>query len=280
MLVLKEAVGAGCSNLKDDVLLVQGLLNQADPKPQPPLKVDGGAGSKTLAALTLFIEREMAFCPVEGVKLQPGSVYWQKLLKPTELPRPSGGAKLAEEDFATAAKTLNVEVAAVKAVNDVESGRYGGYFASGRPVILFEAHIFSKHTSHKYDAVLPDISSRKWNKNLYKGGDAEYDRLEKAMAFDRTAALNAASWGRFQIMGFNYTSAGYTSVDDFVSAMYASEAKQLDAFLAFLRASHLDDELRDKKWAKFAEGYNGKSYAENQYDVKLKAAYDRYAKAP
>ena len=136
MLVLKEAVGAGCSNLKDDVLLVQGLLNQADPKPQPPLKVDGGAGSKTLAALTLFIEREMAFCPVEGVKLQPGSVYWQKLLKPTELPRPSGGAKLAEEDFATAAKTLNVEVAAVKAVNDVESGRYGGYFASGRPLAI------------------------------------------------------------------------------------------------------------------------------------------------
>ena len=280
MLVLKQAVGPDCPNLKEDVLLVQGLLNQADPKPNPPLGVDGGAGSKTLAALTLFIEREMSFCPVGGVKLEPGSTYWQKLLKPTELPRGRGGAKLTEDDFTAAAKTLDCEVACVKAVNDVESGRLGGYFESGRPVILFEAHIFSKNTGHKYDHVLPEISSRKWNKKLYRGGEAEYDRLEKAMAFDRTAALKSASWGRFQIMGFNFASTGYTSVDAFVEAMYLSEAKQLQAFLSFLRASHLDDELRDKKWSAFASGYNGKSYAENQYDTKLKNAYDRHAKTP
>jgi len=273
-------VGADCPNLKDDVLLVQGLLNQTDPAPVPPLTVDGHAGAKTFAALTLFIERGMTSCPVAGVRLEPGSPHWQRLLKPSELPRAAGGTKLTEEDFTTAAKTLDCEVASIKAVNDVESGRLGGYFASGRPVILFEAHVFSKFTGHKYDHVLPDISSRKWNKNLYKGDEAEYNRLEKAMAFDRAGALKSASWGRFQIMGFNYASAGYASVEDFVAAMHQSEARQLEAFLAFLRASHLDDELRDKKWAQFAAGYNGKSYAENQYDVKLKKAYERYATTP
>jgi hypothetical protein len=279
MLELKQAVGPDCPNLKDDVLLVQGLLNQADPKPAPPLKVDGDPGSKTLAELTLFIERGMTFCPVGGVRLEPGSPHWERLRKPTELPRAAGGAKLIEEDFTTAATTLQCEVACIKAVNDVESGRIGGYFASGRPVILFEAHLFSKFTGHKYDQVLPDISSRKWNKKLYRGGEAEYDRLEKAMAFDRAAALQSASWGRFQIMGFNHASAGYATVEDFVTAMYQSEARHLEAFLAFLRASHLDDELREKKWAQFAAGYNGKSYADNQYDVKLQKAYERYAAA-
>src|SRR4051794_18773538 len=103
MLVLKEAVGPDCPNLKEDVLLVQGLLNHAAPKPNPPLTVDGGAGKKTFAALTLLIESEMAFCPKDEVCLEPGSTYWQNLLAPTELPRAAGGAKLTEDDFTTAA---------------------------------------------------------------------------------------------------------------------------------------------------------------------------------
>jgi hypothetical protein len=36
--------------------------------------------------------------------------------------------------------------------------------------------------------------------------------------------------------------------------------------------------LREKRWADFARGYNGERFAENQYDVKLKAAYDKYCK--
>jgi len=212
------------------------------------------------------------------VKLEPGSIPWQKLLKPTELPRAAGGARLTPADFTAAAKSINCEVACVKAVNDVESGRFGGYFASGRPVILFEAHIFSKYSKHKYDHVLSDISSRHWNKQLYKRGELEYDRLEKAMAFDRTAALQAASWGRFQVMGFNYASCGYSSVEAFVAAMYLSEARQLEAFLSFVRAKHLDGALRLKQWATFASGYNGEQYAANHYDTKLQEAYERYAK--
>ena len=33
-----------------------------------------------------------------------------------------------------------------------------------------------------------------------------------------------------------------------------------------------------KKWDKFAEGYNGSSYGEHQYDVKLRKAYEKYKK--
>ena len=222
----------------------------------------------------------MTFCPAKGVQLEPGKPHWLRLIKPTELPASGGGAKLTDADFENAAKSIKCEVACIKAVNDVRVGRYGGYFPSGRPVILFEAHQFSHFTGHKYDHVLPDISSRKWNKKLYKGGDAEYGRLEKAMAFDRTAALKSASWGRFQIMGFNHAAAGHKTLDSFIAAMFESEGKQLDAFLAFLKSSKLDGDLRGKKWALFARGYNGAKYQENQYDVKLQKAYERHAKSP
>ena len=32
--------------------------------------------------------------------------------------------------------------------------------------------------------------------------------------------------------------------------------------------------LRERNWAKFARAYNGPGYAQNQYDVKLKQAYE------
>ena len=48
---------------------------------------------------------------------------------------------LDEDDIAEAAKKLDCEVAAVRAVVDVESR--GGFLADGRPKILFERHYFS-----------------------------------------------------------------------------------------------------------------------------------------
>lgn len=192
------------------------------------------------------------------------------------LPKSGGGAKLCEADFQRAAQTLDCEVACIKAVNEVESGG-SGFFASGRPKILFEAHCFSRLTQRRHDASHPDISSKTWNRALYKGGEKEYDRLEKAMALDREAALQSASWGRFQIMGFNHQKAGFSSVDAYVKANYDSEGKQLEAFVNFLKSSGLDRPLREKRWADFAKGYNGSGYAQNRYDEKLQAAYQRFA---
>ena len=99
------------------------------------------------------------------------------------------------------------------------------------------------------------------------------------MAIDGDAALNSASWGRFQIMGFNHSACGYKTVIGFVRAMYESEGKQLDAFVAFLKSSKLASALREKRWADFARGYNGSGYAANKYDEKLKIAYEKFKPA-
>jgi len=44
---------------------------------------------------------------------------------------------LTEDDYKEAAQKLGCDVAAVKAVSEVESGPHGAFLSSGDPVILF-----------------------------------------------------------------------------------------------------------------------------------------------
>lgn len=182
---------------------------------------------------------------------------------------------LTDQDYVAAAGVLGCDVAAVRAVVTVESNG-SGFLPDGRPKILFEAHLFSKFTNHKYDKTNPNISSPTWNKSLYKGGAAEWDRLEEARALNEEAALKSASWGLFQIMGFNYQTAGFASVQEYVAAMKESEGAQLMAFVNFVKSQKLDVHLRAKNWAGFAARYNGPNYRENQYDTRLANAYRKF----
>jgi len=182
---------------------------------------------------------------------------------------------LTDTDFKEAADSIGCTVAVVKAVKEVESNGKG-FLPDGQPAILFEAHKFSEFTNGQYDRSHPTISSSRWNKRLYKGGVAEHVRLVNASALNRDAALKSASWGLFQIMGFNWRLCGYSSLQAFINAMYRSEGEQLKAFIGFVKSQRLDRHLRNLNWAKFAEGYNGSAYKENKYDTKLAAAYKKY----
>ncbi|SEA50729.1 N-acetylmuramidase family protein [Variovorax sp. YR216] len=190
---------------------------------------------------------------------------------------------LAEADFARAAEALRCPVAAVKAVCEVEAPE-GGFDAAGRPRILFEGHKFSAATGGRYDKAYPTLSYPVWTRQFYaRGADAnarnagEHQRLQQAARLDRNAALASASWGKFQILGENFRACGFTTLQAFINAMYSSEGRQLEAFVAFVKHEGLADEMRDLRWADFARRYNGPRYAENSYDVKLAAAYGRHA---
>jgi len=182
--------------------------------------------------------------------------------------------ELKELDFVVAAKLLGCDVAAIKAVRQVEAPK-GGFLPDGRLVILFEAKWFSSFSGGVYDATHPDISTPKWDPKLYIGGAGEYARFEKAKALNEKAALMATSWGMFQIMGMNFKSCGFNSVDDFVAAMNESERNQLLAFVKFIQTKKIDDELRNHDWANFALYYNGPGYRQNKYDEKLAAAHKK-----
>ncbi|MBU2710664.1 LysM peptidoglycan-binding domain-containing protein [Zooshikella harenae] len=177
--------------------------------------------------------------------------------------------------YQRAANQLDVDHAVVKAVAAVEScGK--AFIAKNKPAILFEAHIFSRLTQHQFDEGYPHISSRKWNPKLYKGGLKEYQRLEEAKLLNKKEALKSASWGKFQIMGFNYQLAGFETAEAFVEAMCNSEEAQLMAFVTFIKAHNMMlQALRNHDWAKFAKCYNGPAYAKNRYDTKLAEAYQQ-----
>jgi hypothetical protein len=186
-----------------------------------------------------------------------------------------GQTLLEERDYVAAAFALECEVAAVKAVCEVEAPRGG--FANGLCLTLFEGHIFHKYTKGRFSEKHPDLSYVEWTTKHYgKTPALERQRLARAMALDYAAAMMSASWGRFQIMGFNFALCGYTNVVDFVAAMEKSEKHQLDAFVEYIKNTHLADELQDHRWADFARKYNGPQYQKNKYDTKLARAYEKH----
>ncbi|QMV32879.1 hypothetical protein D1_00053 [Ralstonia phage Dimitile] len=197
---------------------------------------------------------------------------------------PQTSKQLTADDYARAATALGVPVAAVKAVTEVESNGKG-FLPDGRPLILFERHIMRRQlvaAGHAMDAArynLTDPNIVNSKPGGYVGGAGEWDRLARAIEINRPAALESASWGLFQIMGFHWKLLGFASVQAFVNAMYTSEGAQLDAFVAFVKANpNLLRALRAKNWPDFARGYNGLAYANNRYDTKLAAAYACHSK--
>lgn len=183
---------------------------------------------------------------------------------------------LTEADFSKAAQELKCSVAAVKAVCQVEAPK-GGFNPDGTPTTLFEGHKFFKFTSGKFAVQAPDLCFSKWTKQFYgKTWQQEQARLQRAMLLDRDAALKSASWGKFQIMGFNHHMVGFDTVQSFVNAMYESEGAQLNAFVRYVRTNGLSPALRRQDWAGFALGYNGAAYAANDYQHKLEAAYNSF----
>lgn len=189
---------------------------------------------------------------------------------------------LSEVDFQNAAEELGVDVPAIRAVAEVES-RGDGFLDSGEPKILFERHKFHKYTNGKFSTPenrnisWPTPSTRGTGKiNEYGTTSEQHARLAKAAALDREAALQSASWGRFQVMGFNWESLNYPSLQAFINAMYRSEADHLDAFLRFVKVNGLIDELRNHRWTAFARGYNGSEYWKNSYDSKMAAAFKKH----
>jgi hypothetical protein len=184
---------------------------------------------------------------------------------------------LSASDVADAAKALGVNSAKIWTVYDVEAA--ASPFIDGKPTILFEPHIFSRLTKHRFDASHPKISSRSWDRKLYPGSQkGRWDQLKLATSLDVDAGLSSASYGGFQILGSNYQACGFATPWDFVYAQSRDVRSQVLAFVAFVEHNGLSNALRKGDWAAFAKGYNGSAYRANKYDEKLAAAYAKRSK--
>ena len=198
---------------------------------------------------------------------------------------------LRNTDLVAAAERLGVPLASIYAVNEVES-KGKGFLDNGKPVILFERHVMYRRLATARNAGDDPAELKRHADQLaatnpalvnpkaggYIGGSAEHQRLAMARLIDDSAALESASWGAFQIMGFHWKRLGYASVQAFVAAMSAGESQQFDAFTRFIETDpSLHKALKGRKWAEFARLYNGPDYLRNLYDTKLQRAYERHA---
>lgn len=262
MVLKRESHGSTVAEL-------QRLLNQTGAK----LVIDGWFGESTEAAVIAF---------QSSVGLVADGIAGLKTM--AVLTGKPSSRVLGEADLLAAADRLELPLAIVKAVNRVESNG-SGFLPDGRPVILFERHVFYqrlKAAGADVDALaarFPNLCNPK--RGGYTGGACEWARLSNARLVVGEAfadiAYESCSWGLFQIMGHHWDNLGYPSAAHYAAKMAESEGAQLDAFVSLIAADPaMHKALKGRKWAEFAKLYNGPAYKENLYDAKLAQAYERF----
>ena len=112
----------------------------------------------------------------------------------------------------------------------------------------------------------------------YASVPGSYKRLVKAYQLNQNAALESCSWGSFQIMGEYWSIMKYASVKEFTRAISRSPKEQIKAFVRYIEHVNprVKKHLKSHNWAGAASAYNGPGYRDNNYDVKLEAAYEKY----
>jgi hypothetical protein len=240
----------------------QGLADELQRKDWPTFarayEGEAGAGQYATALSTAY---------AAVVRENPTGDFIASLVAETRTP-------LSRDDYTAAAGRLGCEREAVQAVVEVESGA-SGFAPDGKPLILFEPHIFSRLTARRFDASNPRVSYPTWDNSKYPRDQAgRYAQLREAYGLDPENAVASASWGRFQIMGMNFQRCGFTKATEFVADMAKSEVRQLAAFEAFVRSSGIMDELQRLDWEGFARVYNGPGQVE-RYGRLMREAYTR-----
>jgi len=182
------------------------------------------------------------------------------------------------------ANAIGLAPAFLKAVTSVESDG-NGFFNDGQCVILFERHIFYNQVVKKFGARRADEWAEKYSnicfktrsQSSYLGGVREWDRLNLAKNLDTECALLSASFGMFQIMGFNYALCGYNNVGDYVSDAITSESFHIGAVAMLIKnQSPWFNAAKNLDFNEFARLYNGSDYASHNYHGRLEQAYNTY----
>ena len=197
--------------------------------------------------------------------------------------------KLTREDFVEAAALLKCHPGMIEALA-LKEARGSAFLPDGRVKILFERHQFHRRLAivrkvgqtpagqkalrDKVAQLHPHICSS--TRGGYLGNEREYPRLELAQTFSDTAALESASFGLFQVMGFNAVSIGYSSVQEYVRLMQQDINQHLMALSRFILATPKALKgIREQDYPLLAGAYNGPAYRENKYDTDLQKLFNQ-----
>lgn len=183
--------------------------------------------------------------------------------------------KITDQQIADLACANGLEYAALKAFISVESGGIGFDPKTGKIIIQFEPHIFRKYATYS------NLRDALWyivNSNRVEGQVNEWKAFNAAFRIDAKSALLSTSIGLMQVMGFNFGKCGYGSVNDMWDDFKKGEYEQVKGAVNFIKATpKLYAGLKKKDFAQVAYYYNGANYGLGKYDIKLQAAYEKYA---
>jgi hypothetical protein len=203
---------------------------------------------------------------------------------------------LTREDIISEAQKWGLPPATLRAIILTESAG-GGFLPSGQVKILYERHwMWRRLRARSMDPMplarsRPDLCGPHWDKQYYRAGAREYDRLAEVVAWAsqhdpdhwesyKKASFEACSWGLGQVMGFHFDTQGFADIYAFKHFNEESEKNQLEVMLRFCRDNRLIHALRGNDWEAIALTYNGPGqkahYAEILEHNHLHAQHEGY----
>jgi hypothetical protein len=245
-------------------------------KPLGWVKVEGNLGHVKEFDPTMKPTDAVSVKGFEGLDLSMASIYNTR------------GRYLKEQSDKLGAKPADLA-----AVLLVES-RGRGFDDRGNPITRFENHVFfrrwgDKHKSD-FDKHFTFDPMTKYKGHTFRKDDTEsfstfhldnakeMKVLSFARSLDDTAALQSASYGAAQVMGFNHKTLGYPTVQAMHKDFSLGIRPQLDGMISYIKNNKLCMEgIRERDYFKFAGGYNGKG-KEADYSKKIREAAESYAK--
>lgn len=183
-------------------------------------------------------------------------------------------------------REVRIQAGAGVAVLCVESSGKG-FGADGRLKIRFENHIFwqrwgrqSEQNSRMFERHFRFDAQKKWQKHefraatgepwtpVHRSQSSEWEALALARKLDEAHALCSISMGAPQLMGFNFASAGYQTVQEMFAAFSHAQSGERDQILGLFdfikgpgEASPMIAALQRRDFVAFAGRYNGPGQA-------------------
>ncbi len=209
--------------------------------------------------------KQVVVTPTADAKMQQVAATWNRY----------GGL------LAAIANQLQIDPNLATALFTVEaSGQVG--VENQRLTIRFENHLFYNYWGKMHPELFnrhfsfdPQVrwQGHRWRPNVeapwqeFHGDQAkEWEVFEFARKLDESAAMQSISMGAAQIMGFNYSGFGYSSVQDMLAIQLdpgIGAHSEIMLLFEFLKVNNLVDVLRAGDLRAFTRTYNGAGQAEN-----------------